>query len=176
MRRPHGNLQREVERLAEDVAALSTSKGLTLAVAESFTGGLISHTLTNVPGSSKFFLAGLCVYSPRAKVEVLGVPEHLIERHGVVSAPVAEAMAERVRLVCASDIGLATTGYAGPATGQELFPIGTAFIALSTPEKTSSRQFRYEHDRLGTKLAAAADGLGLIIGSLGEGESGAKLR
>ncbi|MBN2208324.1 MAG: CinA family protein [Candidatus Coatesbacteria bacterium] len=163
MSRPYAQLQRESQRLAEEVARLFIAKGLTLAVAESFTGGLIAHTLTNVPGSSKFFLAGLCVYSAEAKVSVLGVPQDLIDKHDVVSAATAEEMARRVRLLCSSNVGLATTGYAGPVTGEERLPVGTVFIAASTKETTVSHQFHYDADRLGVKLAAAIDALRLLL-------------
>ena len=159
----HRKLEREAAALAEDVARLFIAKGLKLAVAESCTGGLIAHTLTNVAGSSKFFLAGLCVYSPEAKVSVLGVPQDLIDKHGVVSAAIAEEMARRVRLLCGSKVGLATTGYAGPATGGEQLPVGTVFIAASTNETTVSHQFHYDADRLGVKLAAAIDALCLLL-------------
>ena len=155
--------QHTSERLAQQVAELFVSKGLTLAAAESCTGGLISHTLTNVPGSSKFFLAGLCVYSPNAKVDLLGVPKQLIDERDVVSAEVAEAMAERVRLLCGSDVGLSTTGYAGPAAGDESLPIGTVFIGLSTPDRTHSGEFHYDTDRLGVKLSATIDALRFLL-------------
>jgi nicotinamide-nucleotide amidase len=161
--RPYTQLEREAAGLAEEVARLFVANGRTLAVAESCTGGLIAHTLTNVAGASKFFLAGLCVYSPEAKVTVLGVPRDLIDKHGVVSAATAEEMARRVRLLCGSNVGLATTGYAGPATGEEQLPVGTVFIAASTNETTVSHEFHYDTDRLGVKLAAAIDALRLVL-------------
>jgi len=156
-------LEFELGRLAEEIAQLFVSRCLTLAVAESCTGGLISHSLTNLPGSSRFFLAGLCVYSIDAKVNVLGVPRELIQRQGVVSAEVAEAMADRVRLLCGSNVGLATTGYAGPATGVEKLPVGTVFIAMSTEKTSPTHEFHYKGDRLGVKLAAAIDALRLLL-------------
>lgn len=159
----HTELEREAARLAQDVAQLCVAKGLTLAVAESCTGGLIAHTLTNVAGSSKFFLAGLCVYGPEVKVNVLGVPQGLIDKHGVVSAIVAEEMARRVRLLCESSVGLATTGYAGPAKADEQLPVGTVFIATSTQEATLNGHFHYDADRLGTKLMATIDALCLLL-------------
>jgi len=156
-------LELEAGRLAQDVAQLFVAEGLTLAVAESCTGGLIAHTLTNVPGSSRFFLAGLCAYSPEAKVNVLGVPQGLIDKHKVVSAAVAEEMARRVRLLCGSSVGLATTGYAGPATGDEALPVGTVFIGTSTEKTTVAWEYHYQTDRLGTKLAATIDALRLLL-------------
>ncbi len=156
-------LEQEAARLAQDVAELFVARSLSLAVAESCTGGLIAHTLTNVAGSSKFFLAGLCVYSPEAKVDILGVPQELIDQRGVVSAAVAEELARRVRLVCGSSVGLATTGYAGPATGDEPRPVGTVFIASSTEKVTEAREFHYKPDRLGVKLMATIDALRLLL-------------
>jgi len=132
-------LEFELGRLAEEIAQLFVSRCLTLAVAESCTGGLISHSLTNLPGSSRFFLAGLCVYSIDAKVNVLG------------------------RLLCGSNVGLATTGYAGPATGVEKLPVGTVFIAMSTEKASPTHEFHYKGDRLGVKLAAAIDALRLLL-------------
>ena len=175
MSRPHAQLEREAARLAHDVARLFIARGQTLAVAESCTGGLIAHTLTNVAGSSRFFLAGLCVYSPEAKVNVLGVPQELIDEHGIVSAAVAEEMARRVRLLCGASVGLATTGYAGPATGDEQLSVGTVFIATSTQEATFAHEFHYDTDRLGVKLAATVDALRLISGLFGEWQSREKL-
>lgn len=156
-------LQQEAARLASEVAKLLSSKGLTLAVAESCTGGLISHTLTNIPGSSTFFLAGLCVYSPDAKVSLLGVPKSLIDERGVVSGEAARAMAERVRMACGADVGLSTTGYAGPASGGEALPVGAVFIGLSTQSQTLARRFHYDADRLGVKLSATVDALRLLL-------------
>ena len=156
-------LELELFRLAEEIARLFVSRQLTLAVAESCTGGLIAHSLTNVPGSSRFLLAGLCVYGVEAKVNVLGVPRELIQRHSAVSPEAAESMAVRVMQLCGSDVGLATTGYAGPATGEEQLPVGTVFIATSTKNATFTDEFHYTGDRLGTKLSAAIDALRLLL-------------
>ncbi|HUT02549.1 MAG TPA: CinA family protein [bacterium] len=155
-------LELEIARLAEEIAQLFVSRQLTLAVAESCTGGLIAHSLTNVPGSSRFFLAGLCVYGVEAKVNVLGVPRELIQRHSVVSPEVAKRMAERVMQLCGSDVGLGTTGLAGPATGTEKLEVGTVFIATATKTATVAHRFHYHSDRVGTKLSAAIDALCLI--------------
>jgi len=156
-------LRAESERLAHDVADLMTKRNLTLAVAESFTGGLVSHVLTNVPGSSKFFIAGLCVYNPNAKIDLLGVPRELIDKYGVASAEVAEAMAARVRELCRSDIGLGTTGFAGPASEGDTLPPGTFFIAISTPTSTKSHRFHYEAPRLAVKFHGAFESLSLLL-------------
>jgi nicotinamide-nucleotide amidase len=113
------------------VGALLKDKGLTIACAESCTGGLIGHRLTDVPGSSAYFLESAVVYSDRAKTKRLGVPNALIEKHGAVSAPVARAMAAGVRRTSGADIGLAVTGIAGPGGGTARKPVGLVYIALA---------------------------------------------
>ncbi len=112
------------------------SRGLTVAVAESCTGGLIASRITDVPGASRYFLAGLTTYSNQAKTSVLGVPAELIAAHGAVSEPVARAMAEGVRDLVGSDLALATTGIAGPTGGTPDKPVGTVFIACSDDSGT----------------------------------------
>ena len=117
-------------------SALKTAKllhgsGLTLSVAESCSGGLLSKRITDIPGSSEYFLLGVVTYANSAKVKVLAVPEELIEKHGAVSCEVALAMAAGVRKVSGSDIALATTGIAGPDGGTPDKPVGTVFIALA---------------------------------------------
>src|SRR5712691_11741895 len=98
---------------------------LTLAVAESCTGGLLGHRLTNVPGSSAYFERGVLVYSNRAKEQLLGVPAEILRVHGAVSAPCAEAMARGICERAATPCGLAITGVAGPAGGTAAKPVGT---------------------------------------------------
>ncbi|MBU2552141.1 MAG: competence/damage-inducible protein A [Proteobacteria bacterium] len=125
------------------VGRLLTDKRLSLAVAESCTGGLISRRLTSVSGSSSYFDRGLVVYSNRAKEELLGVPADIIEAHGAVSAETALKMAAGVRQRSRTDLGLASTGVAGPTGGTPDKPVGTVFIALSTPEGTEAERFQF---------------------------------
>ena len=106
--------------------------GRKLAVAESCTGGLLSHRLTNAPGASAVFVAGLATYAYSAKTGLLGVDPALIGEHGAVSGPVAAAMASGARRVTGADWALSTTGEAGPASGEGK-PVGTLFIALAGP-------------------------------------------
>ncbi len=113
------------------VGRLLTERGATLACAESCTGGLLAHRLTNVPGSSAYFLESCVTYANRAKVRRLRVPAALIERHGAVSAPVARAMAAGIRATAGSDFGLAITGIAGPDGGSPKKPVGLVYIALA---------------------------------------------
>ncbi len=137
------------------VGSLLRSNKATLAVAESCTGGLAAHRLTNVPGSSDYFERGVVVYSNRAKVEMLKVPETLLGQFGAVSAPVAEKMAEGVREISGATIGLGITGIAGPAGGAPEKPVGTVFIALASPRGTVSKKYRFWGDREQVKLISS---------------------
>lgn len=113
------------------VAGLLRDSALTLSVAESCSGGLISKRLTDIPGSSGYFLLGVVCYSNRAKENVLGVAKELIEQCGAVSSEVAVAMAEGVRALSGSDVAIATTGIAGPDGGSPDKPVGTVYIAIA---------------------------------------------
>jgi nicotinamide-nucleotide amidase len=119
------------EGMEETVGKLLTGRGLTLAVAESCTGGLIGHRLTDVPGSSGYFLLGIVAYSNDAKQRLLGVREETLVAHGAVSVETAEEMAEGARRAAGADIGLATTGIAGPGGGSAEKPVGTVCIGLA---------------------------------------------
>ncbi len=122
---------------------LLVAKGMTIAVAESCSGGLLASRITDVPGSSAYFERGVVCYSNRAKVEWVGVPETLIEAHGAVSEPVAEAMAAGVRERAASSVGVGITGIAGPGGGTPEKPVGTVAIAVVTPSARSVRTFQF---------------------------------
>lgn len=143
------------ETLEKVVGDLLRSNQATLAVAESCTGGLITHRLTNVPGSSDYFERGVVAYSNRAKVEILRVPKELLAEAGSVSDPVAKKMAEGVRQISKSTLGLGVTGIAGPAGGTEEKPVGTVFIALSSPKGTFSKGYRFWGDREQIKILSA---------------------
>jgi nicotinamide-nucleotide amidase len=143
------------ETLEEIVGRLLLSKRATLAVAESCTGGLATHRLTQVPGSSDYLERGVVVYSNAAKVEMLQVPASLIAAQGAVSAEVAEKMAEGVRRLSHTTLGLAITGIAGPGGGSEQKPIGTVFIALASPQGTVSRRYQFSGDRSQIKIISA---------------------
>lgn len=143
------------ERLEEIVGHLLRSNHATLAVAESCTGGLVAHRLTQIPGSSDYFERGIVVYSNAAKVQMLQVPESLITAVGAVSAEVAEKMAERVRQVSTATLGLAITGIAGPAGGSEDKPVGSVFIALASPQGTVSKKYQFIGDRNQVQVISA---------------------
>ncbi len=127
--------------MEEVVASLLIERGLTLAVAESCTGGLIGHRLTDVPGISSAFLLGVVAYSNQAKQSQLGVTAATLERFGAVSTEAAEEMASGVRAAAGSDLGLATTGIAGPGGGSAEKPIGTVCIALASDRGIWSHRY-----------------------------------
>ena len=129
------------------IAALLTERKLTISVAESLTGGLLTDRITNVPGSSAYFERGVVTYSNRSKTELLGLPEALIQEHGAVSKEVAVLMAEGVRRASGTDIGVSTTGIAGPAGGTDKKPVGTVFIAVTDGKRTICRDFSFKWER-----------------------------
>jgi nicotinamide-nucleotide amidase len=147
------------ETLEEIVGRLLKERQATLAVAESCTGGLVAHRMTNIPGSSEYFERGVVVYSNQAKTELLEVPKELLAELGAVSAPVAEKMAEGMRHLSRATIGLAITGIAGPAGGSADKPVGTVFIALSGPDGTASRRYQFWGDRDQVKMISAQTAL-----------------
>lgn len=127
--------------LEEAMGALLRERGLTLAVAESCTGGLIGHRITDVPGSSAYFLGGVVAYADSAKLELLGVPAATLEVHGAVSREAAEEMATGARAAFGSSLGLATTGIAGPDGGTSAKPVGTVCVALAWETGSWSRRY-----------------------------------
>ena len=134
------------DTLENAVGALFKGSGMTLSVAESCTGGTISSLLTSVPGASEFYLGSVISYAVAVKEKVLGVDHTLVERHGVVSAEVAAAMAEGVRRLTGSTYALATTGLAGPG-GDETHPVGTVWIGVAGPRGTKTEMHTYSNDR-----------------------------
>ena len=120
------------------ISEILKARGQSLALAESCTGGLISNTLTDIPGSSEFFVGSVVCYSVEAKLDLLNVPKDKIQQHSVVSEEVAMAMAEGAAERFQSDYVLSVTGYAGPTGGADDKPVGTVFIGLRTPRKTMS--------------------------------------
>ncbi len=136
-------------------------RGLTVAVAESCTGGLITKRLTDIAGSSAAVVGGFVTYQTQTKTQLLGVPAALIEAHGVVSAEVAAAMAQGARKVLGADIAIATTGYAGPGGGDAQNPVGTVYIAVAGRERTVSRRFNASpmRDRAYIRTVAATNAI-----------------
>ncbi|MEP7305587.1 MAG: competence/damage-inducible protein A [Acidobacteriota bacterium] len=150
-------------RLLEAVVGdLLRSKGLTIAVAESCTGGLLASRLTDVPGSSDYVDRGVVCYSNRAKVEMLGVPESLIAEYGAVSEPVASAMAEGMRWRSGAAVAVGVTGIAGPTGGTAEKPVGTVAIAVNVDAAARVRTFQFVGAREQVKFQAAQAALNML--------------
>jgi nicotinamide-nucleotide amidase len=153
---------RDDETLERVVGALLAERKLTLAVAESCTGGLLGHRLTSVPGSSRYFERGVMVYSNRAKEELLGVPAEVLRVHGAVSGPCAEAMAAGMRRVGSTDCALAVTGIAGPDGGTPAKPVGTVFVGVAVGAHVRAERFHFAGDRAAVKWQSAQAALDLL--------------
>ena len=143
------------ERLEMVVGRSLMDNGCTLALAESCTGGLLAHLITNVPGSSAYFDRSMVAYSDAAKTSSLLVSPDLISQHGVVSAQVAEAMVQGLKRACEPNLALAITGFAGPTGGTEEKPVGTVFLALLSDKGYRAERFQFVGERKRIKLAAA---------------------
>jgi len=144
-----------VAYLEKEIADLLRQKGLTLGTVESATGGLISHLITNVPGSSDYYKGSITAYSNEIKVKVVGVKEGTINEYGAVSHQVAEEMAQGGKKVLAVDICLADTGIAGPGGATPGKPVGLFYIGLSHQAGTYSQEHHFQRDREQNKKAAA---------------------
>jgi nicotinamide-nucleotide amidase len=157
------------EKTLEDViAGLLIEKKLTIAVAESCTGGLITNRLTDVSGSSDYLERGLVTYSNAAKISLLGVPAEIIEKRGAVSEETARLMAEGVRKLSGTDLGLSSTGIAGPTGGSPEKPVGTVYIALADSKQTICRHYSYRWDRKRNKEVFSEAALFLLKNYLQE--------
>ena len=135
------------ETLAEVIGRILLEKGQTLAVAESCTGGYISHLITSVSGSSGWYKGGVTAYSNEIKQNILGVSLELLEKYGAVSEQVIREMAEGVRRKMNADFSVATSGIAGPTGGTEEKPVGTVWIAIASPDKTIAEKFVFGDNR-----------------------------
>lgn len=148
--------------LAEVTGKLLKERGLTLAVAESCTGGQLCSTITDVAGASEYFERGAVTYSNRSKEEMLGVPHDVIENSGAVSKETVTDMAEGIRREAKTDIGVAITGIAGPGGGKAEKPVGRVHIAVATPDGTWAKRYDYQRDRLWFKQIVTATALNLV--------------
>lgn len=137
-------------------------RGWRLAVAESCTGGLIGDKITNVPGSSTYFMGGIIAYAYEAKVRLLGVSWETLEKHGAVSEAVVLEMARGVRTALSVDVGVSISGVAGPGGGTEDKPVGTTWIGLSTPDGERAWHFDWDGDRIENKINSADKALELL--------------
>jgi PncC family amidohydrolase len=147
------------------------ARKLTLAVAEGDTGGLLLEALTALPGSSAVVRGGVVAYHDDLKRQVLGVGAHTLQRHGAVSAEVAEAMARGVRRLAGADVGLAVTGIAGPGGATELKPVGLAYVAAVGAAGWLVREHRWHADRQANRAASAEAALQLALELVGSPES-----
>lgn len=143
-----------VHQLASELLERLAERGERLALAESCTGGAIAAALTEVPGASRAFDRALVTYADQAKIDELGVSATLIQQHGAVSAPVAEAMAQGARSAAAVDWAIGVTGIAGPTGGSEDKPVGTVHIAIAGHQGARSHRYRFEGDRAAIREAS----------------------
>lgn len=130
------------------VGQLLKTRGLTIATAESCTGGHLSHMITSVPGSSAYFRGGVIAYANEIKISELGVREQTLKEHGAVSEETVSEMAQGIRKRYSTDIGIATSGIAGPDGGTAEKPVGTVWIAYADAEKTVTRKLQLSRDRM----------------------------
>jgi nicotinamide-nucleotide amidase len=150
------------ESLEVIVGQLLLNNELTLATAESCTGGLIGHRLTNVPGSSEYFGGGIVAYSYDAKEHLLGVRHNTLYDHGAVSSETAIEMARGARRALSTDIGLSVTGIAGPGGGTPDKPVGLVYIAISTRHYEHVERFIWNKDREGNKWESSEAALKML--------------
>ncbi|NOY06917.1 MAG: competence/damage-inducible protein A [Chlorobi bacterium] len=148
--------------LEETVGKLLTERGLTLAVAESCTGGLIGDRITDVSGSSRYFQADVVAYSNKSKIDLLQVPAETIATHGAVSGETALELAERARAVTGADLGLSTTGIAGPTGGSTEKPVGLVWVGFASGARTRAFRYRFGTDRRRVKERAAQAALDVV--------------
>ena len=149
------NIRMKAKPIEFEIAVRFQKQKRTFALAESCTGGLISHRITNVPGSSEYYRGGVVAYSNEIKISVLGVPEELIKKNGAVSRQVARAMAEGARCLTGADITAAVTGIAGPGGGNAAKPVGLAYIAVLTERSCKTSKVFADGSRVEIKTAFA---------------------
>ncbi|NUM43735.1 MAG: CinA family protein [Anaerolineales bacterium] len=148
------------------VGELLRAHHVTLVTAESCTGGLIGHLLTNIPGSSEYYLGGVVAYAYEAKVALLGVSWATLHQFGAVSEEVALEMARGARAALHGDIAVSVTGIAGPGGGLPNKPVGLTWIGISTPAGAWAQRFLWQGDREGNKLSSARAALEMVLSHL----------
>ena len=149
-------------KLEKTIGNLLRKKGWTLSIAESCTGGLICDRITNISGSSNYFMGGMVTYSNESKAEHLGIPMGYIRKHGAVSPQVATGMAQGVRKAFHTTFGLSTTGVAGPTGGTKRSPIGRVFIGICDEKKVWVRKLDLKGNRSEIKKKAAEEALAFL--------------
>jgi PncC family amidohydrolase len=153
----------ELAGLAARLQGLCLARRLSVAAAESCTGGLIAETLTSQPGSSGYFLGSVVAYANAAKIELLGVPGEVLEKHGAVSAQVARAMAEGARERFGADLTVAVTGVAGPDGGTPEKPVGLTYVAIAEAAGSDVRRLVFGGDRAANRDGAADAAISWLI-------------
>jgi nicotinamide-nucleotide amidase len=152
----------DTDTLENTAAGLLSAKNMTLSAAESCTGGMMAQRITDIPGASRFFFGGVTTYSNKAKADILGIDGKLIEEKGAVSREVAEQMAQKVRALFYSDLGIGITGIAGPDSDETGTEPGTVFVALSAADGLYCRSLNLYPDRTRVRIAAASHALDMI--------------
>lgn len=149
-------------KLAEEIGKLLAEKNMTIAVAESCTGGLVSNLITDVAGASNYFDRGIVSYSNHSKIELLNVREETLRLHGAVSKETAIEMAVGIKKTSGVSIGVGITGIAGPTGGTKEKPVGTVHVALATPSVVENHEFCFDLDRIEFKQLVAETVFDLI--------------
>ncbi len=155
-------------RLKERLAAALSDRELTLATAESCTGGGLSRLLTEIPGASAFFIGGVIAYHNDVKLQLLDVPRETLTLHGAVSSQTAIAMAEGGRSRFKTDFCVSITGIAGPGGGSADKPVGLIYIAVASPQRTQVEEHRFPGDRSQVRESAITAALKLILGAIAD--------
>jgi len=156
-------MQKKLINLIQD---LLIKKNKTISIAESCTGGLLSNTLTNVPGSTKYFKLGIIAYSNESKIKLLNIPKKLLILHGAVSSQVCILMAKNIKKISGTDISIATTGIAGPGGGTKLKPVGLVYIGIINDKKKECKKINFKGTRKQNKEDAVQQALFLLRNSL----------
>ena len=151
---------------ARQIGAALQQRQWTIATAESCTGGLVGHLLTEIAGSSAYYQGGVIAYSNEVKQSHLDVPAAILETEGAVSEATARAMAQGVRERLDTTVGVSTTGIAGPGGGTATKPVGLVYMCVTTPETTLCRRYVFDGDRQGNKQYTALRALELILAAL----------
>lgn len=156
----------ELIDLARRVGAACREAGVRLGTAESCTGGLVAHVITEVPGSSDYFTGAIVTYGNEVKIGLVDVPPDVLAAHGAVSAQVARAMAGGARHRLSVDVAVAVTGVAGPDGGTAEKPVGLTYVAVADADGDDVRRFVWDSDRSGNKRLSAAAALDLVLSRL----------
>ncbi|MDI6606493.1 MAG: CinA family protein [Candidatus Omnitrophota bacterium] len=151
-----------MEPLISHIHSRLIKKTMTIAVAESSSGGLLAKTLTDISGSSNYFILGIVAYNNSAKKSILKIPAKVISLKDAVSEEVARRMAQGVRKLAKADIGIGITGIAGPTGGTAAKPVGTVFIAIDTKSKNFSREFCFRDSRSSVRKKSVTKALELL--------------